>query len=79
MEYRVLGTRYAGTNRYDVIRHKPYDYKKDFLKQVLPEVITSTKNQTTRLVLQFVEHAMLFLISYVDELKQFKNPNYKRF
>lgn len=63
-----------------MVMHKPFDYKKHgLLKQMLPKVITNTKNSTTKLVLEFVEHAMIFLISYVDELKNFKNPHFRRY
>ena len=80
MEYRPLGTRYKNLGRYDMVKHKPYDYKSSgLLKHVLPAVVMNTKNKTTKLVLDFVEAVQLFLISYVDELKQFKNPHFKRF
>jgi hypothetical protein len=78
MEYRPAGTRYADIHRYDQIKHRPYDYKTNgLLKQVLPEVIVNTTNSTTRIVLDFIEHVAQFLLSYVDELKNFKNPNAK--
>lgn len=80
MEYRPLGTRYENLGRYDIVKHKPYDYKKTgLLKQMMPATIINTKNKTTKLVLDFVEAVQLFLISYVDELKHFKNPHFKRF
>lgn len=80
MEYRSLGTRYKSSGRYDIIKHQPYDYRKSgLLKRALPAVITNTKNKTTRLVLDFIETVQIFLLSYVDELKHFKNPHFKRF
>lgn len=80
MEYRPLGTRYKNMGRYDIIKHQPYDYRKHgLLKLVMPNIITNTKNKTTRLILDFVEAMQLFLLSYVDELKQFKNPHWRRF
>lgn len=80
MEYRPLGTRYEHIGRYDIVKHKPYNYKKaGLLRSNMPAVITNTKNKTTRIVLDFVEAVQLFLISYVDELKQFKNPHWKRY
>ncbi len=80
MEYRPIGTRYETLGRYDIIKHQPYNYgKKGLLKRVLPEVITNTKNKTTRLVLDFVEAVQVFLLRYVDELKQFKNTHWKRY
>ena len=71
MEYRPLGTRYEGMGMYDIVKHQPYNYKKHgLLKTVMPAVIINTKNKTTKLILDFVEAVQLFLLSYVDELKQ---------
>lgn len=80
MEYRAPGTKYSNIHQHDIIKHQPFDYRKEgLLKQIMPKVIINTKNETTRLVLDFVEQVMLFLISYVDELKYFKDPNRKLF
>lgn len=65
-------------DKYDIIKHQPYDYRsKGLLNKLLPAVITSTTNKTTRLILEFVETVQLFLLEYVDELKQFKNTHWK--
>jgi len=78
MEYRLPGTRYAALRKYNQPKHAPYDYQRDgLLDKVLPPVITNTKNKTTRIVLDLVENASVFLLKYVDTLKHFKNWNYK--
>lgn len=60
-------------------KHQPYDYaKKGLLNKILPEVITSTTNPTTARMLDFVEYSLVFLMKYVDVLKNFKDYNWGR-
>lgn len=78
MEYRLPGTRYKNLGRYDQVEQAPYNYERNgLLKKLLPSVIVNTKNATTKLVLDFVEQAAVFLLRYVDELKYFKDPFHK--
>lgn len=80
MEYRAPGTKYDYISKCEQSKYAPYDYKnKGILPQVLPKVITQTKNKTTQIVLQLIETTTIFLLKYVDELKYFKNWNYRLF
>lgn len=80
MEYRLPGTRQTQFKRYNRTKHEPYDYARNgILTKVLPNVITSTKNKTTRIVLDLVENSAIFLLQYVDVLKHFKNWNYRMY
>lgn len=78
MEYRISGTKYKYLKSYNHEKHKPYDYKRDgLLNKVMSPTIVNTTNQTTKLVLDFVETVFIFLLEYVDQLKHFKNWNYR--
>lgn len=77
--YRPLGTRWKYTKQHSHIKHKPYDYEDEgLLIRLLPERITTTENATTRAVLAFVEDVCVRLLKYVDELRYFKDWNYRR-
>lgn len=80
MEYRKNGTRYNYLKLYQNAKHMPYDYRhKGLLNKVLPAVITQTTNNTTKLILTFIETVFVELLDYVKELQHFKNWNYKLF
>lgn len=80
MEYRKPYTRYEYLQDYNRSKHNPYDYRKNgLLNRMMSPVITNTSNRTTRLVLDFVEAAFVFILDYVDELRNFKNWNYRRY
>lgn len=80
MEYRIPYARYKYLFDYNQAKHQPYDYKRNgLLNKLLPAVITTTQNKTTKLVLSFLETVFIGLIDYVAELQHFKNWNYKRF
>ena len=80
MEYRKNGTRYNYLKLYQNAKHMSYDYRhKGLLNKVLPAVITQTTNNTTKLILTFIETVFVELLDYVKELQHFKNWNYKLF
>lgn len=80
MEFRPIGTRYEYLESYNVTKHKPYNYKRyGLLNKLFPKVIYETKNKSTKTVLDFLEQMTIFLLKYVDILKYFKNPCFKRF
>jgi len=80
MEIRPLGDRRKYIKEYEISNYKEYDYEKHgLLNKVLPKVIYNTKNTTTRAVLRFVEYILVWLMKYVDILKNFKNWNYRDF
>ena len=63
---------------YEVSNNQAYDYERyGLLNKVLPKVIYETKNTSTKAVLRFVEYILVWLMKYVDDLKNFKNWNYK--
>lgn len=81
MIIRELGTKYRNKHyQYDRPKHQPYDYQLNgLLNKILPERITSTKNTTTAAVLKSVEYILVWLMKYVDILKNFKNPHFIKY
>ena len=78
MEMRPIGSRRRYIKNYEVSNNQAYDYERyGLLNKVLPKVICETKNTSTRAVLRFVEYILVWLMRYVDDLKNFKNWNYK--
>lgn len=78
MEIRPIGSRKRYIKNYEVSNNQAYDYERyGLLNKVLPKVICETKNTSTRAVLRFVEYILVWLMRYVDDLKNFKNWNYK--
>lgn len=78
MEIRPIGSRRRYIKNYEVSNNQAYDYERyGLLNKVLPKVICETKNTSTRVVLRFVEYILVWLMRYVDDLKNFKNWNYK--
>lgn len=78
MEIRPIGSRRRYIKNYEVSNNQAYDYERyGLLNKVLPKVICETKNTSTRAVLRFVEYILVWLMKYVDDLKNFKNWNHK--
>jgi hypothetical protein len=78
MEIRPIGSRRRYVKNYEVSNNQAYDYERyGLLNKVLPKVIYETKNTSTKAVLRFVEYILVWLMKYVDDLKNFKNWNYK--
>ena len=78
--YRPLGTRWKYLKKHSRIKHAPYDYETEgLLIRLLPSRITHTNNETTIAVLAFVEDVCVRLLKYVDELRYFKDWNFRRY
>lgn len=78
MEIRPIGSRRRYVKNYEVSNNQACDYERyGLLNKVLPKVIYETKNTSTKAVLRFVEYILVWLMKYVDDLKNFKNWNYK--
>lgn len=78
MEIRNNGTRYINYERWEHKKYQPYDYTKNgLLKYIMSPAIVNTNNAYLKKLLQFVESSMLFVMKYVDILKNFKNIHWK--
>lgn len=77
MEFRIRGTRRNEFAKHNIERNLSYDYEKEgLINKLLPKVIWQTKNTTTQAMLKYIEATMVWLMKYVDRLKNFKNWNY---
>jgi hypothetical protein len=77
MEARVNGTKYRNYYLWDNAKNLPYDYeKRGLLKRIMSNVIVSTQQPILKNVLKYFENSLVYLMKYVDKLKQFKNYHY---
>lgn len=78
MEKHSNGYKYKGDDKWETKLHQPYEYEKEgLLNKLLSGDIIKSANPITRLVLQYYEKTIIFLLQYVDVLKNFKNYNWK--
>jgi hypothetical protein len=78
MIYNTNGTRFRYDYAWENVKNAPYDYEKHgLLKHLMSNRIVNTTNKPLRIIVQFFETSLIFLMRYVDELKNFKNPYWK--
>lgn len=78
MEVRNNGTRYYNYHKWEIVNHKPYDYAKDgLLNKIMSNTILNTTNPVLQIILQYIESSLVFVMKYVDILKNFKNIYWK--
>lgn len=78
MEIRDNGTRFFNFRKWENIKHSSYNYAKDgLLKYIMSPAIVNTTNSILKILLQYVETSLMFVMKYIDILKNFKNIHYK--
>ena len=78
MEARSNGTRFNNYDTWEIVRHTSYDYAKNgLLKHIMSGVIVNSSNPILQIIIQFVETSLMFLMKYVDVLKNFKNIHWR--
>lgn len=78
MEIRSNGTRFINYKHWEDVKNMAYDYANDgLLIHIMSPVILNTTNPALKAVLQFVESSLVFVMKYVDLLKNFKNTHWK--
>lgn len=78
MEVRSNGMRYNNYDKWEVIKHAPYNYTKNgLLKHIMSPAIVNTNNYALKILLQYIESSLSFAMKYVDILKNFKNIHWK--
>lgn len=78
MEIRNNGTRFIDYNKWEDIKHQPYNYAKyGLLRHIMSNSIVNTTNPILGFLLQYIETSLIFLMKYTDILKNFKNIHWK--
>lgn len=78
MEVRNNGTRFFNYHKWEIIKHTPYNYiREGLLKHIMSNQIVNTTNPALKILLQFVESSLFFVMKYTDILKNFKNIHWK--
>lgn len=72
------GHRYDNYYKWDGLKNQPYDYARNgLINKLLSQKILDTKNRITQNILTFYEQSIIFMLKYVDRLKQFKDLSVK--
>lgn len=80
MQYQLSERHFNYLKDYEIRKHQTYDYKREgIVNKMISPVVSNTNNKSTKIILQFVEAMAQFLVDYVGELKQFKNPYHHRY
>jgi hypothetical protein len=78
MERNNNGTRFKDYCLWENKKYTPYNYGREgLLKHIMSPVILETKNEPLRSLLNYLESSLVFLMKYVDVLKNFKNIHWK--
>jgi hypothetical protein len=78
MKYNENGEKYSNYYKWETSKQTPYNYKKSgLLNHLMSSRIINTDNYITKQILSYVEQSMVFLMNYVDRLKNFKNYHWK--
>ena len=78
MEIRGNGSRYKNYNKWEDRKNVPYDYGNDgLLNHIMSPAIVNTKNSILKFILNYLENSLIFVLKYIDILKNFKNPHWR--
>ena len=75
---RTNGERYINYKKWSKTANLNYDYESNgILTNIMSKRIIDTTNPILQFILGVVEKSLVFVLKYVDELKNFKNFHYK--
>jgi hypothetical protein len=78
MEIRGNGNRFNNYYKWEIVKNQPYDYAKHgLLRHIMSPTIVDTTNPILKVLLQYVESSFVFVMKYIDILKNFKNIHWK--
>lgn len=78
MELNTNGHRFNNYHIWENVKYKPYDYLREgLLKNIMSPVIVNTTNPSLKVLLQYIEYSLIFVMKYTDILKNFKNIHWK--
>lgn len=74
MEVRANGMRFNDYDKWETVKYAPYNYRKHgLLNHIMSPAIVNTNNNALKILLQYVESSLMFVMKYTDILKNFKN------
>lgn len=77
MEIRNNNTRFFNYDKWEIRKYESYNYiKNGLLNHIMSKSIVNTTNPVLKVILQFVESSLFFVMKYTDILKNFKNIHY---
>jgi hypothetical protein len=78
MTYNDNGNRYKHYQHWENVKNAPYDYERyGLLNKIVSNRIYNTTNEYLKIILNYYEKSLVFVMKYVDRLKHFKNPYWK--
>lgn len=78
MKYNSNGNRFKHYYSWEDVKNTPYDYERHgLLNRIMSNKIYNTDNELLKVILSYYEQSLVFLMKYVDKLKNFKNPYYQ--
>ena len=78
MEYTENGTRFKNNCLWESTKQTPYNYEKyGLIQHILSSRIANSKNHILKVILKYYEQSIVFMLKYVDRLKNFKNYHWK--
>lgn len=70
--------RFRNNYKWENLKHQPYNYKEEGLvKHLLSNKIVNSTNPITKFFVNYFESAIVFMFKAADNLKNFKNFNWK--
>lgn len=78
MDYKPNGYRFKDYYMWESVKYQPYAYDRDgLMKRIISKPIAETNNPILKIVLQFYESSIVFVLKTIDILKNFKNIHWK--
>lgn len=78
MEVRSNGKRFNEYYKWEHRKYESYDYARNgLLNHIMSPIIVNTNNPALKIILQYVESSLMFVMKYIDILKNFKNIHWK--
>lgn len=75
---KTNGDRYKKYKLWEFTKQTPYDYENEGLvKKIVSKPISNTNNPILKIILNYYESSIVFLLKYVDILKHFKDIHWK--
>lgn len=78
MIQNINGERFKSYSLWNITKQTPYDYERNGLvKKIVSKPIANTDNPVLKIVLQFYESSIVYVLKYIDTLKHFKDVHWK--